>query len=79
MGRKSWLFCWTELGAEKVGWAQSLIATCVLHDVDPYVYLVDVLQRVDTHPFERIEELTPRLWKHHFGDDPIPSQLGGAA
>jgi len=75
MGRKNWLFCWTEVGAEKVGWAQSLLATCRLHDVDPYVYLIDVLQRVDTHPFERVEELTPRLWKRHFGKDPMRSRL----
>ena len=75
MGRKSWLFCWTEIGAEKVGWAQSLLSTCVLHDVDPYVYLVDVLQRIDTHPIDRVEELTPRLWKQHFGNDPIRSAI----
>jgi len=75
MGRKSWLFCWTEVGAEKVGWAQSLIATCALHEVDPYTYLVDVLQRVDTHPYERVDELTPRLWKEHFGDNPMKSML----
>lgn len=75
MGRKNWLFCWTEIGAEKVGWAQSLISTCVLHDIDPYVYLVDVLQRVDTHPFDRVEELTPRLWKSHFADNPMRSAL----
>jgi transposase len=43
--------------------------------VDPYVYLVDVLQRVDTHPFERVEELTPRLWKKHFANDPMRSRL----
>lgn len=75
MGRKNWLFCWTEVGAEKVGWAQSLIATCGLHEVDPTTYLVDVLQRVDTHPFGRVEELTPRLWKQHFEGDPIRSRL----
>ena len=46
-----------------------------LHDIDPYVYLVEVLQRVDTHPFERVEELTPRLWKHHFADNPMRSML----
>ena len=75
MGRKNWMFCWTEIGAEKIGWAQSLLSTCVLHDVDPYIYLVDVLQRIDSHPFERVEELTPRLWKQHFGDDPMRSIL----
>jgi len=44
MGRKNWMFCWTELGAKHVGIVQSLIVTCRLHDIDPY--LVDVLQRV---------------------------------
>jgi transposase len=75
MGRKAWLFCWTEVGAEHVGWIQSLISTCVLHDVDPYTYLVDVFQRVDTHPFAQVEQLTPRLWKEHFADAPLRSLL----
>lgn len=75
MGRKAWLFCWTELGAERVGQIQSLISTCVLHGVDPYTYLVDVLQRIDTHPFAQIEQLTPRLWKQHFAGAPLPSLL----
>jgi hypothetical protein len=75
MGRKNWLFCWTEVGAEKVGQIQSLIATCVLHDVDPYTYLVDVLQRIDTHPQSRVTELTPRLWKETFAEAPMRSLL----
>ena len=49
LGRKNWLFCWTEVGAQQVGIVQSLIASCRLQGVDPYVYLVDVLQR-DRHP-----------------------------
>jgi transposase len=44
MGRKSSLFCWTELGAKQVGIIQSLIVTCRLHGIDPYTYLIDVLQ-----------------------------------
>ena len=35
MGRRNWLFCWTELGAEHVGIIQSLITTCKLQAVDP--------------------------------------------
>lgn len=50
MGRKNWNFCWTELGAKHVGIVQSLIVTCRLHGIDPYTYLVDVLQRVGQHP-----------------------------
>jgi transposase len=75
MGRKSWLFCWTELSAERVGQVQSLITTCVLQGVDPSTYLVDVLQRIATHPSARVAELTPRLWKEHFADEPMRSVL----
>ena len=77
MGRKSWLFCWTELGARHVGIIQSLIVTCRLHGVDPYTYLVDVLQRVGEHPASRVAELTPRRWKQHFADNPLRSDLHG--
>jgi transposase len=77
MGRKSWLFCWTELGARHVGIIQSLIVTCRLHGVDPYTYLVDVLQRVAIHPASRVAELTPRLWKQHFAGNPMRSDLHG--
>jgi len=75
MGRKSWLFCWTELGAKHVGIIQSLIVTCRLHGVDPYTYLVDVLQRISEHPASRVAELTPRLWKQHFAADPMRSEI----
>ena len=73
--RRNWLFSWTESGAEQVGIIQSLLVTCKLHDVNPYEYLVDVLQRVGNHPASRVEELTPRLWKEHFADNPLRSDL----
>ena len=75
MGRKNWNFCWTELGAKHVGIVQSLIVTCRLHGIDPYTYLVDVLQRVGQHPASRVAELTPRQWKQHFADNPLRSDL----
>ena len=75
MGRKSWLFCWTELGAKHVGIIQSLIVTCRLHGIDPYTYLVDVLQRISEHPASRVAELTPRLWKQQFAANPLRSEI----
>jgi transposase len=75
MGRKNWLFCWTEAGAEHVGVVQSLITTCRLHDVDPYEYFVDVLQRVKNHPPLQMDELTPRRWKELFAQNPKRSVL----
>jgi transposase len=74
MGRKAWLFCWTELGAKHVG-IQSLIVTCRLHGIDPYDYLVDVLQRVGQHPAADVAQLTPRLWKEHFAANPLRSDV----
>jgi len=75
MGRKSWLFCWTEVGAERVGIIQSLLTTCRLHGIDPHTYLIDVLQRVGQHPASRVEELTPRVWKTMFANNPLRSDV----
>jgi len=77
LGRRNWLFCWTEVGAKHAGIVQSLIATCRLHGIEPYTYFVDVLQRVGQHPAARVAELTPRLWKQHFADQPLRSDLHG--
>ena len=70
-----WLFCWTEIGAERVGVIQSLLVTCRLHGIDSYTYLVDVLQRISIHPASRVMELTPREWKTRFADNPMKSDL----
>ena len=74
-GRRNWLFAWTELGAQRIGIIQSLLATCRLQGVDPYPYLVDVLQRIAEHPAKRVIELTPRVWKTMFADHPLRSDL----
>ncbi len=58
---------------------QSLISTCRLHDIDPYTWFVDVLQRVGQHPDGRVAELAPRQWKQHFADQPLRSALHGCA
>ena len=75
LGKKNWLFSWTELGAKHIGMLNSLIVTCRLHKVDPYDYLVDGLQRIAVHPNHRVSELTPRLWKQNFAGDPMRSDL----
>ena len=79
MGRRNWLFCWSETGARQVGVIQSLISTCRLHGVDPMVYLTDVLQRVAIHSAKDIETLTPRLWKQHHAAEPMLSELAYAS
>jgi transposase len=75
LGRKNWLFCWTEVGAKYVGILQSLLVTCRLHRIHPYDYLVDVLQRIDRHPASQVHLLTPRLWKENFAAAPLQAPL----
>jgi len=75
MGRKNWLFCWTEVGAEYVGKIQSLLVTCRLHGVDPYTYFVDVLQRVSVTKASDVADLTPLRWKELFAQKTIRSDL----
>jgi len=75
LGRKNWMFSWTELGARQIGIVQSLLVTCQLHDINAYDYLVDVLQRVDRHPATEVEQLTPRLWKQHFAHQRLRSEI----
>jgi transposase len=75
MGKKNYLFAWTEIGAERIGFIHSLLVTCRLQGVDPYSYLVDVLQRINVHPASKAIELTPRVWKEKFADNPMKSDL----
>jgi transposase len=46
-----------------------------LYNIDPYDYLVDVLQRVAQQPTSKVHELTPRLWKILFTSNPLSSDL----
>ena len=75
MGRKNWLFCSTETGAKQLSTIQTVLATCRRHDVDPYTYLVDVLQRINEWPASRVAELTPRQWAKRFAANPLRSDL----
>ena len=41
----------------------SLVGTCKLNRIEPYAYLRDVLQRLPSHPINRLAELLPFNWK----------------
>lgn len=63
VGRKNWLFAGSPKGAKWMAIAYSLIMSCTELEISPRDYLTDVLERVTTHPHDRIHELTPRGWK----------------
>jgi hypothetical protein len=54
---------------------QSLMVTCRLHGINPYTYLVDVLQRVAIHPVTDVAELTPLQWKNKFAENFLTSDV----
>ncbi|MEK7879535.1 MAG: IS66 family transposase, partial [candidate division NC10 bacterium] len=63
LGRKNYLFFGSEEGGRWAAVLYSLVESCKLRGIDPFVYLKDVLVRTSTHPQRRVLELTPRLWK----------------
>jgi transposase len=67
IGRRNWLFAGSVRGGECAATVYSLIESCRRVDVDPFVYLRDVLVRVCTHPASRVHELVPASWKELFG------------
>jgi transposase len=62
VGRKNWLFYGTDTHAEAAAAIFSVIATCRLHAVDPFVYLDEVLRVLPSWPRDRYLELAPQHW-----------------
>jgi transposase len=63
LGRKNYLFAGSHDAAQRGAIFYSLFECCRQHEVDPYEWLVDVLNRLPAHPVNRVEELLPHLWK----------------
>jgi transposase len=63
IGRKNWLFVGNEDGGEAAGIALSLIQTCRAFGINPREYLEDVMRRINSHPFNRLDELLPDHWQ----------------
>ncbi len=68
VGRKNWMFAGSERGAERAAVLWTLLASCKLHQVDPFAYLRDVLTRVSSHPARDVLALSPKAWKQQLQD-----------
>jgi len=62
VGRKNWLFAGSMKGLHRAALLYSLVQSAKLADVEPWAYLKDVLDRLPTHPHQRIGELLPKQW-----------------
>ena len=65
--RKNSLFFGSDEAGRRFMVLYSLIATCGRHDVNPEVYLADVLLRIQDHSKDRLAELLPHRWKETYG------------
>lgn len=63
LGRANWTFCGSDDGAEWNAIATSLIASCKLHDIEPWAYLRDVLILLPSWPRSSVLKLAPKFWK----------------
>ena len=63
VGRKNYLFAGSHAAAQRSAIFYSLLATCTNHQINPYNWLHDVLNRIAQHPINRIAELLPQNWK----------------
>lgn len=60
VGRKNWLFAGADCGGEQAAAMYSLLETAKLYDVNPQIWLTNVLDRIGKgHPFCRIDKLVP--------------------
>jgi transposase len=63
VGRKAWMFYGSDTHAEAAAALFSVIASCRLHRLDPYVYLDEVLRVLPHWPRHRYLELSPKHWR----------------
>ena len=75
LGRKNWLFAGSEAAAQRTAILCSLVQTCKHLQINPFIYLRDVIGRVSTHPARLVLDLTPREWKR-LRQDPVAKTAG---
>jgi transposase len=62
VGRKNWLFAGSMKGLHRAALLYSLVQSAKLAGVEPWAYLKDVLDRLPSHPHNRLAELLPKQW-----------------
>lgn len=62
LGKKNYMFFGNEGGGKTAAILYSLIGSCRACKINPFEYLKDVLARINSHPYAKLEELLPHKW-----------------
>jgi transposase len=62
LGRRSWLFAGSDRGGQRAAFMYTLIVTAKLNNIDPQVWLVDVLARIASISQNQLHNLLPWNW-----------------
>jgi transposase len=62
IGRKNYLFFGSDVGGATAAMLYTFTQTCQHLGIEPWRYLRDMLERLPTHPPERLDELLPDRW-----------------
>jgi transposase len=62
VGRKNYLFAGSHEAAQRSAVLYSLLGTCKLHDINPFEWMKSVLEKISSHPINKISELLPHAW-----------------
>lgn len=63
IGRKNYLFAGSHDAAQRAAMIYSLFATCRYHQINPYDWLKDVLERLHLYTTSNMADLLPQNWK----------------
>lgn len=63
IGRKNYLFAGSHDAAQRSAMVYSLFSTCRLHNINPYEWLKNILERMHLYTTANIHELLPQNWK----------------
>lgn len=63
LGRKNYLFAGSHEAARRAAIFYSLFGSCKINNIAPYQWLSHIIERIDDHPINRLEELLPHRWK----------------
>ena len=59
LGRKNWLFAGSDRGGETAAAIYTITETAKLNGINPWVYLGEVLKRIQDHNAKKVSELLP--------------------